>query len=507
MRCRTSEKSSTPCLRSVRWYCSQRDGEQPVHRAREHEVDVLAIGVQRIDEIRAERGDGREMALVVARRAELGLLVGQALARLAVLRQHVIAETLEQRLRHRRPTAADRVSSRCRSRASEQRSPDAAGPVARRPPTPPGTLESAARSRASRRRDRTRRSSACWALRAGIAQRVPGDEPTIDQPRQALRAVETRRARRRAAPSRVRRWPARGRREACDRAPRRPGAASRFRRRGRSRDRRRPRAETRAAARGRTRRSSRWRCRRGSRESRATTPAAMRLVAMAPRQFVQDALPHLGRGLARERDREDVARLDAGQQQADVAIDQHARLAGAGRGFERDVSRRIDRLAPRLGVAGFARIAGVEIEPCLPIGHGSLSGGAPRRISSRQTVRYGQGPHRLRRAGRGGKTPAAMSSSVSSSRVLRVGDQLVESSGPSRRSGTTGLVALEREIQRFGERPVAAARGAQRLERDEAVDRQLQRLLQVGRLLRLVVDDAQRPVRPARRSDRSWRSA
>ena len=51
---------------------------------------------------------------------------------------------------------------------------------------------------------------------------------------------------------------------------------------------------------------------------------------------------HLGRGLAREGDREDVVGLDAGAQQVDVALDEHARLAGAGRRFEHDVLRRID---------------------------------------------------------------------------------------------------------------------------------------------------------------------
>ena len=54
-------------------------------------------------------------------------------------------------------------------------------------------------------------------------------------------------------------------------------------------------------------------------------------------QPIDDALPHLGGGLAREGDREDVLGLDAGAQQVDVALDQHARLAGAGRRLEHDV--------------------------------------------------------------------------------------------------------------------------------------------------------------------------
>ena len=60
-------------------------------------------------------------------------------------------------------------------------------------------------------------------------------------------------------------------------------------------------------------------------------------------QPLDDPLPHLGGGLSGERDREDVLGLDARQQQVDVAFDEHARLARAGRGLEHDVARRIDR--------------------------------------------------------------------------------------------------------------------------------------------------------------------
>ena len=54
-------------------------------------------------------------------------------------------------------------------------------------------------------------------------------------------------------------------------------------------------------------------------------------------QALDDALAHLGGGLSRERDRENVVGIDAGAQQIDVAIDQDARLAGAGRRLEHDV--------------------------------------------------------------------------------------------------------------------------------------------------------------------------
>src|SRR5439155_24153928 len=57
---------------------------------------------------------------------------------------------------------------------------------------------------------------------------------------------------------------------------------------------------------------------------------------------IDDPLPHLGGGLARERDREDVIWLDAGAQQVDVALDEDARLARARQRFEDDVLRGID---------------------------------------------------------------------------------------------------------------------------------------------------------------------
>ena len=71
---------------------------------------------------------------------------------------------------------------------------------------------------------------------------------------------------------------------------------------------------------------------------------------------VDDPLPHLGRGLARERDREDVIRFDAGPQQIDVALDQDPRLSGAGRRFEDDVSQGIDGRATSRGVSQGQRL-------------------------------------------------------------------------------------------------------------------------------------------------------
>ena len=79
-------------------------------------------------------------------------------------------------------------------------------------------------------------------------------------------------------------------------------------------------------------------------------------LAMPLPQRRHHALAHFRRGLAREGDREDVARRHARFEQAHVAIDEHARLAGAGRRFERDVAQRIDRQPPRPRVGGFLRL-------------------------------------------------------------------------------------------------------------------------------------------------------
>ena len=63
-------------------------------------------------------------------------------------------------------------------------------------------------------------------------------------------------------------------------------------------------------------------------------------------QAVDDPLAHLGGRLARERDREDVIGIDAGAQQIHVALDEHTRLARAGRRLEHDVARRDRRRDP-----------------------------------------------------------------------------------------------------------------------------------------------------------------
>ena len=183
----------------------------------------------------------------------------------------------------------------------------------------------------------------------------------------------------------------------------------------------------------------------------------------------QDALPHLGGGLARERDREDVARLHAGEQQPDVAIDQDARLAGAGRGFERDVAGRIDRERARLGVARARR----------PVARGKSSGSSASK--SRRGCRslidaLLLASRRRSRAGRPCDTDRARTT-TSSGRPRRKllprqsGRAWRSAADPARRPAARracglplperhdGTIAFEREIQRFGECPLADRRG------------------------------------------------
>ncbi len=61
-----------------------------------------------------------------------------------------------------------------------------------------------------------------------------------------------------------------------------------------------------------------------------------------PAQFREDALAHLRRRFPRERDGEDVARIDVDFDEPHVPIDEHAGLARAGRRLEHDVIQRID---------------------------------------------------------------------------------------------------------------------------------------------------------------------
>ncbi len=84
-----------------------------------------------------------------------------------------------------------------------------------------------------------------------------------------------------------------------------------------------------------------------SRHSLLIRPAGIGALA----QLVEDAAAHLGGGLARERDGEDVRWIDAAAQQVEIAIDEHMGLARACRRLEHHVVGGIDGPRTRCGVA------------------------------------------------------------------------------------------------------------------------------------------------------------
>jgi hypothetical protein len=67
-----------------------------------------------------------------------------------------------------------------------------------------------------------------------------------------------------------------------------------------------------------------------------------------PRELGQHAAAHLRRGFSRERDREDVARIDAGLDERGVPVDEDARFPCPGRRLEHHVVSGIDGEVPRV---------------------------------------------------------------------------------------------------------------------------------------------------------------
>ena len=232
--------------------------------------------------------------------------------------------------------------------------------------------------------------------------------------------------------------------------------------------------------------------------------------AMALAQRRHHALAHFRRGLAREGDRQDVARRDARLEQAHVAIDEHARLAGAGRGLERDVAQRIDRQPPRPRVRRLLRLErGVELEPHLlrhfdlsllsllwPSAHSAALASAPSVGPARMTAHRRERAHRAEVLGLGPRRVVAGGNGVErrDQPMPADGRQLVEAScralraapppaGPSNDRYIASLAGMSRPCV-----------GRQRRAHAGAVDRQLQRQLAIGHVLGLVVDQPERAV-------------
>ena len=217
------------------------------------------------------------------------------------------------------------------------------------------------------------------------------------------------------------------------------------------------------------------------------------------------ALAHFRGRLAREGDRQDVARRDAGFEQPHVAIDQDARLAGARRRLEGDVPQRIDRQPPRPRVrrllqrlaaprrnrsaAGQAfrsepSVPSVALD-CLSLLRARPDAGRPRRTRTSCRDSWSRavadsGRRQCRRAPRPGDArprPSAPRTSLPRS------SSGTTACGPSNDRYIASLARMSRPC--VFESDVLHAR---------AVDRQLQRLPPVGHVFRLVVDQPERAV-------------
>ena len=159
-----------------------------------------------------------------------------------------------------------------------------------------------------------------------------------------------------------------------------------------------------------------------SRMSRHDLPSGPPDVGTLLRSSVKNAAAHLGRRLARERDREDVCGIDAAAQEIEVAIDEHVRLAGAGRRLEHDVVRGIDgprSRGVRSSIVDRPSSTSASMDPWTmddrpierqPVRRRQRSpSGTPRR--ARQRV------HMIVSAGVGGNSPRSIRSTASSRRV------------------------------------------------------------------------------------------
>ena len=148
----------------------------------------------------------------------------------------------------------------------------------------------------------------------------------------------------------------------------------------------------------------------------------------------QDALAHFGRGLPGEGHRQDVRRVHARAQQVDVAVHQHARLAGPGRGLERDVEAGIDGALARGAVARVD--ARVERGVAAVVVERQPRSATHRRRSpcGRPTSRRSSGTIAARTAGAGTRR-GAMPSSTACSRARA---SISVSSASSDDASTTG---------------------------------------------------------------------
>ena len=218
-----------------------------------------------------------------------------------------------------------------------------------------------------------------------------------------------------------------------------------------------------------------------------------RPIGRPARRVDSDAIAHLGRGLARERDGQDVARIDAGLEQAHVPIDQHARLARPGRRLEHDVVARIDgevarRLIGRRGSRLAASSSAIKQARLRHRPRSDIPCGTRRRTrtTAHSAVRCG--------CGRKLAPPRCARPSPANSLGLRGHDRhrgvlLSPASRPSSRrsSPNARYIAADTGCGRPSRRSSDGLRAVR-------VHGDLDRGIQVRHAAELVVDDAQRPV-------------
>ena len=152
-------------------------------------------------------------------------------------------------------------------------------------------------------------------------------------------------------------------------------------------------------------------------------------------QLVQDAAAHLGGRFARERDGEDVRRLDAAAQQVEIPVDEHMRLAGAGRRLEHHVVRGIDSALPRCRVGQIVQSRESRVQSRL-VGLWTLDSGL---VIERQPVRRRQrSPSGTRRRARSGCTSSCPRASAEIRRARF--DRPHRAAASARRASVVSLV-------------------------------------------------------------------
>ena len=216
-----------------------------------------------------------------------------------------------------------------------------------------------------------------------------------------------------------------------------------------------------------------WMSARRSRIAAQRRAIERRLLGGAP-QLADDALAHLRRRLPRERDRQDVRRIDAARQQVHVARDEDARLARPGRRLEDDVVAR-DRARTRAPRRRDPRSPAIAVASASPPNERHLI--ASLLITRRRRSPCGTRPGTrtscrgtARRAGPGTRRARSRRRPSAASPALR------RAPSPGSAARLNGGLLLERDVA-GARRPSRSARAGPSSAccAHDAVDRQLQR--------------------------------